>query len=61
MVTCGSRDGSFVDLEYTTSLIPDALARPHPHGDRVEHSTEQGLGALAAMISDWLDRPAGRS
>lgn len=57
MVTCGSRDGSFVDLDYAASLISGAIARPHPHGDRVEHSTEQGLAELAKMIIDWLDLP----
>jgi pimeloyl-ACP methyl ester carboxylesterase len=57
MATCGSRDGSFVDLEYAASLVPNAIARPHPQGDRVEHATDQGLAELAAMISRWLDQP----
>jgi len=55
MCTCGARDGSFVDLDYSASLIPGAIALPHPEPDRVEHSTDSGLGALAAMISGWLD------
>lgn len=59
MATCGSRDGSFVDLEYTASLIPGAIARPHPQGDRVEHSTDSGLAEFARMLTDWLDQTAG--
>ncbi len=57
MATCGSRDGSFVDLEYTASLIPGAIARPHPQQDRIEHSTESGLVEFARMLTDWLDQP----
>ena len=60
MATCGSRDGSFVDLEYTAGLIPGAIARPHPQGDRVEHATDSGLAELAAMLADWLDAPPGK-
>jgi pimeloyl-ACP methyl ester carboxylesterase len=56
LVTCGSNDGSFVDLEYAASLIPGAEGRPHPVGDRVEHLTEDGLLRFAAMLSDWLDQ-----
>lgn len=55
MCTCGDRDGSFVDLDYSASLIPGAIARPHPEPDRVEHSTDSGLTSLAAMIIEWLD------
>jgi pimeloyl-ACP methyl ester carboxylesterase len=57
MATCGSRDGSYVDLDYAASLVPGAVARAHPQGDRVEHSTEQGLAALARTVTDWLDEP----
>jgi len=57
MATCGARDGSYVDLDYAASLIPGAIARPHPQGDRVEHATEQGLAELAAMLTEWLDQP----
>ena len=55
MCTCGDRDGSFVDLDFSASLIPGAIARPHPEPDRVEHSGPAGLEALAAMIITWLD------
>lgn len=55
MCTCGERDGSFVDLHYSASLIPSAIARPHPEPDRVEHSTDSGLASLATMIMEWLD------
>ena len=55
MVTCGSRDGSFVDLDFAASLIPGAIARPHPEGDRVEHASDVGLRSFAAPITAWLD------
>jgi len=55
MSTCGDRDGSFVDLEHVASLIPGAIALPHPEPDRVEHSTDSGLASLATMITEWLD------
>lgn len=55
MCTCGERDGSFGDIDHSAGLIPGAIARPHPHPDRVEHSSRAGLAALAAMITDWLD------
>jgi hypothetical protein len=61
MATCGSRDGSFIDLEYTASLIPRAIARPHPQGDRVEHSTESGLAEFAKMLIDWLDQRSAKT
>jgi pimeloyl-ACP methyl ester carboxylesterase len=61
MCTCGERDGSFVDIDYSASLIPGAIARPHPGPDRVEHSSPEGLAALAKMVTDWLDRLPARA
>lgn len=56
MVTCASRDGSFVDLHYAAQLIPNATILPRLEGDRVEHATESGLNSLAKQIIDWLDQ-----
>jgi pimeloyl-ACP methyl ester carboxylesterase len=56
MVTCASRDGSFVDLEFVGRLIPNAMVFPRLDGDRVEHSTDAGLSSFAKSITDWLDQ-----
>lgn len=59
LATCGERDGAFCDLAFVAALVPDSTIRPHPGKDRVEHATPEGSAALAAMVADWLDEPAG--
>ena len=57
LCTCAPKDGPFGDIEYVASLIPGAIARPHPQEVKMGAASDPELARLAAMLTTWLDEP----
>ena len=55
LATCAPTDGPFRDMEYVASLIPGAIARPHPHQAKLNAASDAEIAGLAAMLASWLD------
>jgi pimeloyl-ACP methyl ester carboxylesterase len=53
--TCAPGDTPIEDINIVASLIPGAIAKPHPQHAKVANATDDEIAALAAMWAEWLD------
>lgn len=55
LVTAARKDDRFGDVAFVAGLIPGAEMRFHPHDGVMESTSDEEIGDLCRMLTDWLD------